>query len=193
MQPMAAHGSDDLSSALGALDAGDPAVAERLLPLVYDELHAIASSLLRRERPGHTLQPTAVVHEAYLRICGERGPAWQGRGHFLAIAARAMRQVLVDHARGRGAGKRGADLRRVTLDESLTSVGHEAPEVDVLDLHEALGRLNALHPRQAEIVELRFFGGLTVAEAAEHLGVAERTVEKDWTMARAWLFRELKK
>ncbi len=156
---------------------------------VIAELHSLAAKYLAGERPGHTLQPTALVHEAFLRLVGSPGvPA--GRSDFIALAATAMRRVLVDHARARKAAKRGGDRRRIALD-AAQAPGEDPGEVDVLALDESLERLAALDPRQARIVELRFFGGLGVEAVASVLGVSARTVEADWRMARAWLRREL--
>jgi len=169
--------------------AGDePAVGE-LVPLVYSEMRRIAASCLRRERPGHTLQATALVHEAYLRLLKDQDLSFQNRAHFLGIAARAMRQILVEHARARDAEKRGGERHRITLDESIAATGGQ--EVDVLAIHEALERLAAVDAQHARLVELRFFGGLTNEEAAEALGVSVATVKRSWAVARAWLFREL--
>jgi len=168
---------------------GDRAALDELLPLVYGELRRIAQSHLRRERAGHTLQSTALVHEAYLRLIGATRPGWQDRAHFFGIAANAMRQILVDHARARAAAKRGSGAERLELTESMSAGGE--PEVDVLALDEALGRLAALDRVQARIVELRFFAGLTIDECAEALAISPATVKRDWTSARAWLHREL--
>lgn len=172
---------------------GREEAAEELLALVYGELRALAGAFFRRERPGHTLQPTALVHEAWMRLVGSTQPEYANKTHFLAIAANTMRRVLVEHARRRDAAKRGGDWDRVTLDE-LGGPVHEDPAltIDVLAVHEALEKLAELDERQARIVELRWFGGLTVPEVSEALGIAPRTVEKDWTMARAWLQRELR-
>jgi RNA polymerase sigma-70 factor (ECF subfamily) len=168
--------------------AGDEAAANQLLPIVYDELRARARYYLRSGRAGDTLQPTALVHEAYLRLAGQ--PAgWEGRTHFYAVAAMAMRQILIDHARYRGRGKRGGDVARVTLSDAVARVSE--PDVDVFALGEALERLATLNERHARIVELRYLAGLTVDEVAEVLGVSRRTVESDWTFARAWLKAEL--
>jgi RNA polymerase sigma factor (TIGR02999 family) len=160
---------------------------------VYDELRDLAELYLNRERIGHTLQPTALVHEAYIRLFDATAVAGMDRTHFLAAAAGVMRHVLVDHARGRAASKRGGpgvEGRRVMLDSQVAvSVGLN---IDVINLHEALDRLAALDARQSRVVDLRFFGGLTVAEVAELLGVSKRSVEDDWRMARAWLAHELK-
>jgi RNA polymerase sigma factor (TIGR02999 family) len=170
--------------------AADPELSlEELLPLVYDELRALAGAYLARERIGHTLQPTALVHEAYLRLVDQTQVRWRGRVHFLAIGARMMRRVLIDYARRRQRGKRGGDRRRVTL----PAVAHQQQLdlEDLLALDDALTRLTELSPRQARVVELRYFSGLGVDETARFLGVAKRTVEGDWTHARAWLKREL--
>lgn len=178
---------------LRQLGEGDAKAASDLLPLVYDDLRAAAAAMLRQERPGHTLQPTALVHEAFLRLAGASEPGWTSRAHFRAIAAKVMRQILVDHARRRGAAKHGGDMQRVTLDGSAPGGPAGLPgELDVLDLHEALEKLARLSPRQAQVVELRVIGGLTVAEAAHVLGVGTTTVDDDWAIARAWLARELR-
>ena len=170
---------------------GDRSAADRLLPMVYDELRALAGSYLHAERPGHTLQPTALVHEAYLRLVDETSVDWNGRTHFFALAARAMRRILVDEARKRHSVKRGGDLKRITFSAEGTPA--EAQLVDVLALEEALTRLGALDERANRVVELRFFAGLRVEETAHVLGVSARTVEADWRMARAWLSRQLTK
>lgn len=175
-------------------DAGgsDRATAEDLLPYVYDELRMLARKYLRRERPGHTLQPTALVHEAYLKLVDQSKMDWQGRTHFFAVGAKVMRHLLIDHARGKGRAKRGGDRQKVTLAEGLTpSGGRDLDTEDLLALNDGLDRLAELDARQARVVELRFFGGLTVPEAALILGVSKRTVEGDWAHARAWLKREL--
>ena len=172
------------------LSDGDDAAAGRLLPLVYDELRGLARSYFARQSPGHTLQPTALVHEAWVKLAGHDG-AWTGRAHFFAVAARAMRQVLMNHARDRNAAKRGGGCDRITLDEAVTPVAGAGREVDLLALDEALERLSHRSERQARVIELRFFGGLTIPEAAHVLGVGTTTVEDDWHFAKAWLAREL--
>ncbi len=160
-------------------------VAEQLMPLVYNEMRALAAGYFRDERIAHTLQPTALVHEAYLRLVDQKRVDWQGRTHFFAVGACIMRRILIDHARGHGRAKRGADWKRVLLTDTLTGAG--SPDLEVLELNDALEALAALDPQQAEIVELRFFGGLTVEEVAHLLGVSKRKVEGDWTHAKAWL------
>jgi RNA polymerase sigma factor (TIGR02999 family) len=162
---------------------------DRLLPTIYGELRRLASSYLRRERAGHTLQPTALVHEAFLKLVDQRAVRWQNRAHFFGIAAQAMRRILVDHARAHSAGKRGAGERAVTLDEAL--VVTPGQNVDLLALDEVLTRLEALDPQQSRIVELRFFGGLTIDETAEVMGISPATIGREWTLAKAWLYAEL--
>jgi RNA polymerase sigma factor (TIGR02999 family) len=164
-----------------------PPELEALLAEAYPDLRRIASAALRRERPGHTLQATALVHEAYLRLAGQRVEV-QGRGHLLALAARFMRRVLVDHARAKAAARRGGGTVRVTLAEEVAARG---PEVDLLALEEALERLAAQDPRLAEVVELRCFAGLSVADTAAALSISEATVKRDWALARAFVEREL--
>jgi len=164
-------------------------VTARLTELLYPELKRIARSLMRRERGSHTLQPTAVLHEAFVRLVGQTGHVWEDRTHFLGIATRLMRQVLVDHARRRQAAKRGAAGVRVTLDEQMAGTGE--PSLDILALDQALERYAQIDPRGARVAELRVFGGLTVPEAAAHLRISPRTVDGDWAVARMWLAREL--
>ncbi len=163
--------------------------ADELLPLVYDEFRIMAQRYLARERPDHTLDPTALVHEAFMKLIDQNRVDWKGRAHFFAVAAQAMRRILVDHARHHSRLKRGGDRQRVSLDEQLAP-GEQRTE-DLVALDDALEQLAQLDSRQARIVELRFFAGLTVEEVAETLGVSKRTIEGDWTMARAWLRREL--
>jgi RNA polymerase sigma factor (TIGR02999 family) len=182
----------DLTRLLDAAAAGDPVAAAELLPLVYDELRRLAAARMGGEPPGHTLQPTALVHEAYLRLVGGgRPPDWTSRGHFFATAAEAMRRVLIDHARARRADKRGGDRQRVPLDAVVAWV-EQAHRIDLLALDDALDRLKGMDPRQARVVELRFFGGCEVGEIADHLNVSLSTVEKDLRLARAWLLTQLK-
>jgi len=181
--------SDQTTEILQMVAAGDEKAADRLMPLVYDDFRRLANSYLQQESPGHTLRPTALVNEAYLKLVNQTKVDWRGRSHFFAVGAQAMRRILVDHARTKKRIKRGGGARRISLDEELT-VSPQRDE-DVLDLDEALKKMAEEHPRAAEIVELRFFGGLSVAEAAEVVGVSERTARTDWTFARAWLRREL--
>ena len=163
---------------------------ESLLPIVYQELRRLAASYLRRERPGQTLQPTALVHEAYMRLLKDRPERWQNRAHFSAIAAHAMRQILIERARARDALKRGGGQPRVTFDEGLQAAVPER-SIDMVALDAALTRLAGLDAGQARIVELRFFGGLSIEETADAMGVSPATVKRHWAVARAWLAREL--
>ncbi|MEP7086254.1 MAG: sigma-70 family RNA polymerase sigma factor [Gemmatimonadota bacterium] len=173
---------------LDATRRGDVAAYDRLLPLLYSELRAIAGRHMRGERPDHTLQPTALVHEAFLRLVGGSPVHFEDRTHFLRAASQAMRRVLVDYARARTAAKRSGDLR-VTLDEAIA--GHDDRIVDLLVLDDAMTRLAAAEPRWARVVELRIFGGLEVAEVAEALGISPATAKRDWQFAKGWLAREL--
>lgn len=169
--------------------AGDAEAANQLSATLYDEFRALAASYLRRESPGNTLQPTALVHEAYLKLIDQRNVDWKGRTHFFAIGAQAMRRILVDHARARTRLKRGGSGQRILLTDDLT-ISQER-DADLLAIDEALEKLREIDSRQAAIVEMRFFGGLTVEEVAQSLQVSKRTVEAEWTMVRAWLRREL--
>ncbi len=178
----------DVTTLLEAWRGGDAQALDRLMPVVYDELRTLARSYLRRERPEHTLQATAVTHEAYLRLVEKTHPRWQGRLHFFAVAAQVMRRVLVDHARARQAAKRGGNAVKVSLEDGDAAV---EPPLDVLDLDTALTRLAERDPRKARVIELRYFGGLTAREAAEVLEVSEETVHLDSRFARSWLTREL--
>ena len=179
----------DVTDLLDAIGRGDGRAFDDLFPAVYAELHALAGSLLSRERTGHTLQPTALVNEAYLKLVDRRLGRLDHRAQFFAVAARAMRRILVDHARAHARAKRGG-MRRVTLDTTLIS---EEPGVDTIALDEAVERLAAKHADAARVVELRYFVGLTIEETARILGASESTVEARWRYARAWLFRELRK
>lgn len=169
--------------------AGKCPPADELLPIVYDDLRALAEKYLRGEPAGHTLQPTALVHEAYMKLVDQTRVDWQGRTHFFAVGAQAMRRILVDHARRRRAAKRGGDRQRIMVDEQLLAAGRR--DEDLLELDEALERLAELDSQQAKMVEMRFFGGLDVAETAIALGISKRTAEREWTMVRSWLRREL--
>ena len=160
-----------------------------LMPVVYQELRRLAASYLRRERPGQTLQPTALVNEAYLRLMKDKPGRWQNRAHFCAIAAHSMRQILIERARARGAQKRGGERQRITLDERLVPGSERS--IDLIALDEALERLAAMDPDQARLVELRFFGGLTVQETAAAMDISPATVKRHWAVASAWLAREL--
>ena len=180
----------EVTRIMSAIDQGDPRAAEQLLPLVYGELRKLAAQKLAQEAPGQTLQATALVHEAYVRLVdGEKVHDWNSRGHFFAAAAEAMRRILVEQARRQGRLKRGGGKERLDIDE--VEIAFEGPADDVLALDEALVRLAQKHPEKAELVKLRYFAGLTVDEAAKVLGVSTSTVDRHWTYARAWLFREL--
>jgi RNA polymerase sigma factor (TIGR02999 family) len=168
---------------------GDRNDLEALLPLVYDELRRLAHYHLKNERPGHTLQTTALVHEAYFRLVGQELPEWESRAHFFAIAAQLMRQILVDYARRRRASKRGSGVCMLTLDDALALSRRK--DVDIIALDDALNTLAELDPRQSRVVELRFFAGLSLEETSEVMGIATATVQRDWTAARAWLHREI--
>jgi RNA polymerase sigma-70 factor, ECF subfamily len=181
---------EDVTQVLEQLRGGDRKAADKLLPMVYDEFRALARHYLAQERANHTLQPTALVHEAYMKLVDQTRVDWQGKSHFFAVAAQAMRRILVDHARSRHRDKRGGGRARVVLDEAVALSPQK--DEDVIALDEALEKLAALDPRQAKVVELRFFGGMNVEEVAEALGVSKRTVEGDWTFARAWLSRALR-
>jgi RNA polymerase sigma factor (TIGR02999 family) len=165
---------------------GDERARDEMLPLVYDELRRLAGAYLNQERRDHTLQPTALVHEAYLRLIDQHQIDWKNRAQFIGLAAVMMRRILVNHARDRAAAKRGGQAQKVPL--TGIEVAGDAPDVDVIELHDALDRLDALDPRKSRIVELKFFGGLTTAEIGEVLQVSVATVERDWSFARAWLY-----
>ncbi len=186
---MSVTSAGQVTRILGEIRSGDDSAARRLLPLVYDELRALAGEMFQDQPPDHTLAPTALVHEVYLRLVDRRQTGWNDRAHFLAVAAKAMRNLLIDHARKRKAGKRGSGGERLTLDAVLDSAAERS--IDLLALDEALEELGRLHERQARAVQLRFFGGLTVPEAAQVLEVCSATVDNDWRMARAWLTHQL--
>jgi RNA polymerase sigma factor (TIGR02999 family) len=181
------HAVSDLLKAWGA---GDDEALATLLPLIYDDLRRQARRYMRGQTPGQTLQTTALVHEAYLRLLGQSSVEWKGRAHFFGVAAKAMRSILVDHARARVAAKRGGASRAVTL-EDAGGIAEPQPGVDVLALHDALDRLAEMDGRKSQLVELRYFGGLGIDETAAVLGVSPATVKREWTTARAWLRREL--
>jgi RNA polymerase sigma-70 factor (ECF subfamily) len=181
--------SPDVTQILQEVSGGDRDAPARLMPLVYDELRRLADHYLRQERPDHTLQPTALVHEAYLKLIDQTRVDWQNRAHFFGVAAQLMRRILVDHARRHRASKRGGFQQKLTLDEA---VDYSQPrDLDLVALDDALNALAQMDARQSQIVELRFFGGLTIEETAEALGVSPATVKVDWSMAKAWLRREI--
>ena len=192
---MSTASTHDVTRLLLAWNEGDPAAAERLMPLIYEHLRGLAGRYMRRERDGHTLQPTALVHEAYLRLVDNQTVSWQGRAHFYHLAARAMRRILVDHARYRQALRRGGHQQRVPLEEAEAVVGllpgTDAREDGLVSLDAALDRLAQTHARQGRVVELRFFGGMEMGDIAEVLQINRRTVDRDWQFAKAWLHREL--
>lgn len=181
---------NDVTVMLGAIGAGDASAPDKLLELVYDDLRKLAGAYLQSERSNHTLQATALVHEAYIRLVNWENVSWQNRAHFFAVAAQVMRRILVDHARNRNAGKRDFG-QKIALDEAV-SFQHEK-EVDLLALEDALVTLEKIDPRQAKIVELRFFGGLSIEETAHVLNISETTIKREWTFAKAWFQRELKR
>ena len=186
---MAAVSANGVTSLLARIGRGDPRAMDDLFPLIYAELRRIASREMRQERPGRTLQATALVHEAYLRLVKDATLSAANRGQFLGVAAHAMREILIEHARARVAQKRGGGAARITLDESLSAT--PGLSIDVLALDEALQRLARLDPRHAQVVELRYFGGLSVEETAAAMSLSPATVKRAWTLARAWLYREL--
>jgi len=179
----------DVTTLLMDWNKGNRQALDEMLPLVYDELRRVAGHYLRRERPGHTLQGTALVHEAYMRLIDQTRVQWQNRAHFLGVAAQMIRRILVDHARAKLSAKRGGSEMKLALDESI-----EVPrgrEIDLVRLDDVLEDLGRTDPQQAKIVELRFFTGLSIEETAEALGISAATVKRDWVVAKAWLFREL--
>lgn len=186
---MAEHPPGLVTTALADLQRGAPGAADRLARLVYEELHGIAARALRREDAGHTLQPTELVSEAFMRLVDQREVSWQNRAHFYGVAARTLRRILIDHARARRAAKRDHGVR-VTLDESVGD-GAPAPNLDLIALDDALNQLGSVAPRPAQVVELRFFGGLEIEQTAEALGISPATVKRDWTFARAFLLRHM--
>ncbi|MFL6228568.1 MAG: sigma-70 family RNA polymerase sigma factor [Pyrinomonadaceae bacterium] len=188
---MSTSSPHEVTRLLVQLTDGDHDALDALLPLVYAELRRLAASYLRRERDGHTLQPTALVHEAYLRLIDQTQVRWQNRAHFFGVAAQMMRRILVDHARSQQAEKRGGDVQKFSLDENIDVSGERAS--DLVPLDEALERLAEIDPTKSRVVELRFFGGLSVEETAEVLGVSAPTVKRQWRMAKAWLFGQVQK
>lgn len=187
---MSTSSRKDVTDLLIDWSNGDQEALSKLMPLVYDELHRLASRYLRHERPGHTLQTTALVHEAYLKLVDQKNMTWQNRVQFFAASSQVMRHILVDHARNRRAFKRGRDYCRVSLDESRISADEK--DGDLLTLNEALNNLAAIDSQQSRVVELRVFGGLTVEETAEALRISPRTVKREWSMAKAWLHKQIR-
>lgn len=181
---------DQITQLLKDWGNGDETARDQLIPLVYEELRRMAHRYMRKERPGHTLQTSALVHEAFVRLVDQTAVQWQNRAHFFSIAAQMMRRILVDHARGRQYAKRGGDARYIALDEAL--IVSEERVADVVALDEALVRFAAVDQRKSQIVELRFFGGLSIEETAAVLAVSPGTVMRDWTLAKAWLRREIR-
>ena len=179
----------EVTRLLAEWQGGDRSALDRLMPLVYDELRVIAGRLVRRHEPSPTVQSTAVVHEAYLKLIGQNRTNWQGRAHFFGVAATLIRNILVDHARRRGAEKRGGVAPLLSLDEALVVAGRR--DIELVALDDALVSLAKIDPQQARIVELRFFGGLSIEETAEVAGISPATVKRDWVMAKAWIFRAL--
>jgi RNA polymerase sigma factor (TIGR02999 family) len=181
--------SDQITNLLARWSLGERAAREELVPLVYEELRRVARHCLAGQRPDHTLQSAALVHEAYLRLVGHNSVRWDDRVHFFAVAAQLMRRILVDHARKKGAGKRGGDRVTMTLNEQLAPA--KKRELDAVALDDALNELSRMNPEHSLIVELRFFGGLSIEETAKAMGISPATVKRDWAVARAWLYREL--
>jgi len=181
--------TNEITKLLQEWQGGDGAALDALVPVVYKELRRLAHYELRKERPDHTLQSTALVHEAYFRLVGRDLPQWEGRTHFFAIAAKLMRQILVDYARRRRASKRGSGVCMLTLDDAMAMP--QGKDVDVVAVDDALNTLAEVDPRQSRVVELRFFAGLSLEETSEAMGIATATVQRDWTAARAWLHREI--
>jgi RNA polymerase sigma factor (TIGR02999 family) len=189
--PVTVPSQQDVTRLLVRLTEGDRGVLDELLPVVYGELRKLASSYLRRERVGHTLQPTALVHEAYMRLVDQTQVQWQNRAHFFGVAAQMMRRILVDHARAHEAEKRGGEFQKLSLDENIDVSGER--DVNLVALDDALNLLAEIDPQKMKVVELRFFGGLSVEETAEVLGVSAPTVKRQWRMAKAWLYGQVKR
>lgn len=189
INPMEHGARTDVTELLRAWGQGDQSALEKLTPLVYEELHQAAHRYMAQEKPGHTLQTTALINEAYVRLIDRREMNWQNRAHFFAVCAQLMRQILTDYARSRLSQKRGAGVQPVSLDESL-EVSQE-PRTDLVAMDDALKRLASVDPRKSRVVELRFFGGLTAEETAEVLNISQETVLRDWNLAKVWLLREM--
>lgn len=181
----------DVTQILSQIESGDAAAAERLFAIVYDELRRMARSQMANERAEHTLQATALVHEAYFRLVGDTAPPWDGRGHFFASAAEAMRRILVDHARAKNAAKRGGEFDRVLLNNDIAATSSELELDDLVALDDALTKLAVEAPAKAQLVQLRYFAGLNLEEAAAAMGISVATAKRYWVFARAWLFKEL--
>jgi len=181
----------DVTQLLLAWNNGDSAALDNLIPVVYDELRRVARRYMRAEGPGHTLQATALVNDAYLRLVDQRRVSWQNRAHFFGVAAQIIRRVLVDHARARHRLKRGGNVVRVEFSEQAAASAPSLPQMDVVALNDALNRLENRDPQQSRIIELRFFGGLSIEETAEALNISPATVKRNWAFARAWLYREM--
>jgi RNA polymerase sigma factor (TIGR02999 family) len=188
---MTTASTKDVTRLLLDWSAGDRAALDQVMPLVYDELRRLAGQYLRRQRPGHTLQPTALVHEAYIRLVDQSHVQWQNRAHFFGMAAQVMRRILVDHARRHQAAKRGSGARTVALDDAVSF--SKERQVDLVALDDALTGLATFDPQQCRIVELRFFGGLTIEETAEVLGLSPATVKREWNMAKTWLHKQVRR
>lgn len=186
---MATSSSHEVTQLLLAWSNGDESALDKLAPLVHNELHRIASRYIHQERPGHILQTTALIHEAYIQLISQKTRRWENRSHFYGVAAKAMRRILVNYARSQNRFKRGGEARKVSLDEAAIVTAQ--PSTDLIALDEALKALEQINPRQSTIVELRFFGGLSIEEAAEVLKLSTATVRGDWTIAKAWLHREI--
>ncbi|HVF56855.1 MAG TPA: sigma-70 family RNA polymerase sigma factor [Pyrinomonadaceae bacterium] len=189
---MSTSSPHEVTQLLIQLTDGNRAVLDELLPLIYGELRGLAANYLRRERAGHTLQPTALVHEAYMRLVDQKQVRWQNRAHFFGVAAQMMRRILVDHARGHNAEKRGSEFHKLSLDEGF-DVSSDERAAELVALDDALTALAAIDEQKSRIVELRFFGGLSVEETAEVLGVSAPTVKRQWRMAKAWLYGQVQK
>jgi len=181
----------DVTRILNAIERGDAKAADELLPLVYEELRLLAAQKLSQEKPGQTLQATALVHEAYLRLVGSEGQNWDNRGHFFKAAAEAMRRILVENARRKNRLKRGGDRKKAAFQEEITSA--EEPSVDLIALDEALAKLEAEEPIRANVVKLRYFAGLTIEQTAKLLNISTATADRHWACARSWLFKEISK
>ena len=187
---MSSDASHQITQMLIELTDGNTEVVDRIYPFIYDELRRLAGSYLRRERSDHTLQPTALVHEAYIKLIDQRSVKWQNRAHFFGIAAQVMRRILMDHARKHNADKRGGDIEKLPIEEEILVVSHER-SAELIALDDALQSLAEIDPQKAKIVELRYFGGLSIEETAEVMGVSVPTINRQWRMAKAWLYGQV--